>query len=108
MTWLVIIFFLVLLICLLVSLLVRASRRLLQFDDLLQETLHVLDRYSDDLLKMTSGNIDGTLVDNPEVMGFHARNVRTRLEIQGAVDAISTVSPRRRNVDVNLPRPDVE
>lgn len=90
-------------------LLLRASRRLLQFDDLFQQTVGVLDVYSSDLVRMSSADLDGILVDHPEVEAFHRRNMSARREIQGILEALVAVSPRRPKRPVpELPRPDVE
>lgn len=90
-------------------LLLKASRRLLQFDDLFQQIVGVLDAYSSDLVKMSSADLDGILVDHPEVEAFHRRNMSARREIQRALETLVAVSPRRPKRPVlELPRPDVE
>lgn len=90
-------------------LLFRASRRLLQFDDLFQQTVGVLDSYSSDLGRMSSADLDGILVDHPEVTAFHKRNMSARRDIQGALEMLTAVSPRRaKRPSKELPRPDME
>ena len=90
-------------------LLYRASRRLLQFDDLFQGTIAVLDSYSSDLVEMSSADLDGILVDHPEVITFHKRNMRARRELQSALDSITSVFPRKPpRRDPKLPAPDME
>jgi hypothetical protein len=88
-------------------LLYRATRSLLRFDDIFQGLIPILDEYSTDLTRMTSANIDGILVDHPEVARFHARNMRARVSIQQTLDSIMSVTPRRKK-KTELPRPDVE
>jgi hypothetical protein len=90
-------------------LLFRAARRLLQFDDLFQDTAEVLDGYSSDLAEMSSADLDGILVDHPEVIAFHKRNMRARRDVQSILDSVTAVSPRRpRRRDPKLPLPDME
>lgn len=90
-------------------LLVRASRRLLQFDDLFQDLVAVLEEYSADLTKMVSADLDGVMVDHPEVIAFHQRNMRARRAVQSSLESIvaSVSTSRRTRKKQSLPRPDV-
>ena len=96
-----------LLACLLLFLLYRAAIRLLQFDTLLQAVMEIIDSYSIDLAKMSSGEIDGILAEHPEIRMFHLRNVRAKADIQKALSDIARETPRRRKAPA-LPRPDME
>lgn len=90
-------------------LLIRASRRLLQFDDLFQRTVDVLDSYSSDLTRMVSADIDGILADHPEVESFHRRNMSVRHDIGVILEMLTAVTPRRpKRPDAKFPRPDLE
>ncbi len=90
-------------------LLYRAARRLLQFDEVFQGLIPLLDEYSGDLVRMTSADLDGIMVDHPEVLSFHRRNMRARRDIQLVIDSITSISPRPpRRSDPKLPLPDME
>lgn len=82
-------------------LIVRASRRLLEFDYIWEQAMPVLFGYADDLRKMVSTEL---LTDNPEVVAFHKRNLRTITEL----DSITKAVGRQRIEKKKLPRPDVE
>ena len=84
-------------------LLVRAARRLLEFDSIWQQIMPVLFEYSEDLRKMLSLDL---LTDNPEVVAFHKRNMRTLNELDNITKAVRSVAPQRSRTP--LPRPDVE
>lgn len=85
----------------------NGARRLLQFDDLFQGIASTLASYSSDLVRMTSSDIDSVLTDHPEVISFHMRNMRARLEVQGVLEEVTRATPRRRKAPA-LPRPDME
>lgn len=87
-----------------VLLLVRASRRLLQFDSIWQQIMPVLFGYSEDLRRMVSTDL---LVDNPEVVAFHKRNVRLLLELDEITRAVQATAPPKEKKS-RLPRPDME
>lgn len=84
------------------------AKRLLQFDALFQRIFLALESYSTDLVRMTSSDLDNVLTDHPEVISFHMRNMRARLEVQNALEDIAKIVPSRRKKDNSLPRPDVE
>lgn len=88
-------------------LLVRASRRLIQFDDVFQGIMPVLEQYSDDLARMSSADLDGILVDHPEILAFHRRNLVAKTAIESIVDSVSRMTPKRPKAP-ELPRPDME
>jgi hypothetical protein len=88
----------------LAALLVRAARRLLEFDAVWQQIMPVLFGYAEDLRKMLSLDL---LTDNPEVIAFHKRNVRALTELDEVVKSVRGVAPPRAS-DQPLPRPDVE
>ena len=85
-------------------LLIRAARRLLQFDDMLQRTWGVLAEYSVDLTDMAKGDL---LLDSPEVIKFHKRNMNALYQISTIADEIGQVTPPRAKRDTKLPAPDV-
>lgn len=88
-------------------LLYRASVRLLQFDDVFQGIAPILSGYADDLVGMSSANIDGILVDHPEVAAFHRRNIAAQREIASLIESVIALTPRRPSKPA-LPRPDTE
>jgi hypothetical protein len=88
-----------------VFLLVRAARRLLQFDEIFSGILPVLTDYSVDLARMTKGDL---LLDNPEVLKFHKRNMNALANIEMITKEITEVAPPRPKRDTKLPAPDVE
>jgi hypothetical protein len=85
-------------------LLVRATRRLLQFDDIFGEIVGSLTGYADDLRKMSSG---GVLLDHPEVTKFHNRNLKTLKALDAAVKKVEGIRPPAEPT-TPLPLPDVE
>lgn len=85
-------------------LLVRAARRLLQFDSIWTQIMPVLFEYGEDLRKMVSADL---LVDNPEVLAFHRRNLRTLGELDAITRSVSSVAAKR-DKKAALPRPDME
>lgn len=89
------------------ALLVRASKRLLQFDEVLQGIVPVLDSYSEDLKRMSSAEMDGILVDHPEVLTLHKRNQAHKKAIESVVDSVTKLTPARPKAP-KLPRPDWE
>lgn len=84
-------------------LLVRAARRLLEFDEIWQRIMPVLFEYAEDLRKLLSLDL---LTDNPEVVEFHRRNMRALRELDEVTKSVRAVAPPRS--DQPLPRPDVE
>ena len=85
----------------LLYLLARAARRLLEFDEVWKRAMPVLFEYAEDLRKMLSADL---LTDNPEVVAFHKRNLRALTEL----DAITReVGGMTRRVEKGPP-PDVE
>lgn len=84
-------------------LLVRASRRLLQFDDLWERAAGVLFDYSDDLQVMLSSDL---LTDNPEVLAFHRRNKAALEQLRVAAESFG--GRRRGDPGPAGPRPDAE
>jgi len=89
----------------LVYLLIRASRRLLEFDDIWSGILPVLVDYAVDLRQMSSGDL---LLDNPEVVKFHKRNLNALATIESIAQQVAEIKPLPPKRDTNLPRPDVE
>lgn len=85
----------------------RAFRRLLQFDDIFQGIMPVLDSYSKDLEEMSSADLDGILTDHPEILAFHRRNLAAKRDIESVVDSVTKMGPERREAPA-LPRPDME
>lgn len=91
----------------LVRLFMRGAQRLMQYDDILQEILPILEDYGADLTEMSSGNLTGALVDHPEILAFHKRNIAARHAVESIVDSVTRMTPERKKTPV-LPRPDME
>lgn len=87
----------------LIFFLARAVKRLLQFDMIWEQIMPVLFTYSEDLRKMLSADL---LVDNPEVLAFHKRNMRALLELDEITRIVQTTTPAKEKS--KLPRPDSE
>ncbi len=85
-------------------LLFRATRRLLQFDDIWRSILPELQSYTIDLKKMASGDV---LQDHPEVVKFHRRNLRALKALESIVDSIVNEQPAVPPQPA-LPRPEAE
>ncbi len=98
---------LLILLVMAVVLLQRAVRRLIQYDDIFQAIMPVLAEYSSDLERMSSADLDGILVDHPEVLNFHRRNRLAKQQVESLVDSITKLVPERKKAQ-ELPRPDVE
>ena len=88
-------------------LLARATRRLIQYDDIFQGILPVFESYAADLERMSSGHLDGILVDHPEVLNFHRRNRLAKQQFESIVDSVTKLVPERKRPP-ELPRPDME
>lgn len=86
----------------LVFFILRATRRLLEFDSIWQEIMPVLFGYAEDLRKMLSLDL---LTDNPEVVAFHKRNLRLLSELDEITKSVRSAAPPRSSE--KLPRPDV-
>lgn len=84
------------------ALLIRAARVILSLDEMLQEISEVLSRYSQDLSKLTAGDL---LLDHPEVREFQHRNLLALEEINNVVENIKRGRPKPP--EENLPKPDV-
>jgi hypothetical protein len=83
-------------------LLIRAGKRLLQFDMIFQMIVEPMQEYSDTLKKLTTG--EGLLQDNPEVMQFHRTNVNLLKQIEASLEAVRQEHPRK--IKEKLPRPE--
>lgn len=88
---------------------VRGGRRLFEFDEIFQEILPPLIAYGNDLKEMSSADLDGILVDHPEVLRFHKRNLQARQEIESVIDSVTNIAPPRPKARTpELPKPDME
>ncbi len=84
-------------------LLVRASRRLLQFDEIFQMIIEPMQEYSNALRKIASA--EGLLHDHPEVVEFHRANMNLLAHIDAAVRAVREERPEKKKRE-QLPRPE--
>lgn len=80
----------------------RSVRVMFSFDQILGEVARVLSSYSQDLEKLSSGDL---LLDHPEVRAFHRRNILVIEEINTVVEEIKKGRPETPKE--MLPRPDV-
>lgn len=65
---------------------VRFSKRLLQYDDLVDAISEPMMSYAADLKRMSSGDL---LIDNPEVLAFHRRNLEMLSEIESVTWSVT-------------------
>lgn len=101
---------LIVVVCLLVAvasvgwyLFYRSARVMFEFDQLFGDLTTVLMTYSDDLARMSKGDL---LLDHPEVRAFHKRNLLALQEINAVLDNVK--KGRLEAPKENLPRPVVE
>lgn len=89
------------------TLLVRAAKRLLEYDAIFTRIAPALDEYAADLRKTLSS---GILVDNPEVLTFHKRNVSFLAHVESITTAVKENRPPSPPQDPQkpLPKPDWE
>lgn len=80
----------------------RSVKVMFEFDQILGEVGSVLSSYSQDLEKLSSGDL---LLDHPEVRAFHKRNLLAVQEINTVVEEIKRGRPETPRE--MLPRPDV-
>ena len=85
-------------------LLVRAARRVLQFDELFETITDPMQLYADTLRRITQA--EGLLHDHPEVMAFHKANMTLLLQMDDALESIKRGRPEKKRPK-NLPRPEV-
>ncbi len=88
-------------------LLYMATKKLLQFDDVFAGIYPELLKYSQDLKRMASGDLNGIMVDHPEIAAFHKRNMTALKTVESIVDSVTKMMPRRPKLP-ELPRPDME
>ncbi len=89
------------------ALLIRASKRLLQFDDVFQGITPVLEGYSSELKRMSSVDLNGILADHPEVLAFYKTNQAHKAAIESVVDSVTKMTPPREKPS-RLPKPEWE
>lgn len=80
----------------------RSAKIALGFDEFFQEVFGILSSYSEDLAKMTNGDL---LLDHPEVRAFHKRNLLALQQINAVLDEIK--KGRQEAPKEIGPRPDV-
>lgn len=83
-------------------LLLKALRRLFDFDDLYQQILEPMHEYSMELKKIVSS--DGLLHDHPEVLAFHRANMRMLQKMDESIKTIQEAKPQKQKE--KLPRPE--
>jgi hypothetical protein len=86
-------------------LLLRAGRRLLEFDELMEVIFDPMQEYQAELEKITSA--EGLLTDHPEVVAFHRANVIMLARINSAITSIGETRPQKKQEVKGLP-PQVE
>ncbi len=91
-----------LLFCAAVYLLVRASKRLLEFDSLFQVTVGPMQEYADELRRIATS--EGLLNDHPDVIKFHQANIRLMQMMDENIAAIKAGRPQKK--EEKLPRPE--
>ena len=86
-------------------LLVRATRRLLQFDELLQIIIDPMRDYQAELEKIATA--EGLLTDHPEVIAFHRANMTMLAKIDAAITLLKEEGPPPQEPDVRALPPQV-
>lgn len=98
--WILVVF--LLLVCSgLVWLLLRAARRLLEFDELLRIIIDPMQEYQAELAKIATA--EGLLTDHPEVVAFHRANVVMLAKINAAITSVKEARPQEPEVKGNPP-----
>jgi len=87
-------------------LLLRALKRLLQFDSIFEAVYPTLVDYAIDLKRLVSR--EGVLLDHPEVQNFHRRNLKALLDVEHIASSIIETRPKAPRPKSKLPKPDVE
>jgi hypothetical protein len=90
MGWILAAIFFVLLVAVSV-LLLRATTRLLQFDEVLGAIVSPMENYAEKLRKI--GKAEGLLHDHPEVVAFHRANMEMLAALEGAIVAVKEGQP---------------
>lgn len=90
MAW-VLVVFLLLIVGALVFLLIRATRRLFEYDELLKFIVGPMQDYAHTLRKIAT--TEGLLLDNPEVLEFHRANLELLAKIDSAITSIHEARP---------------
>lgn len=75
-------------------LLIRASKRLLQFDSLLQSIVDPLYEYRNELARIATA--EGLLHDHPEVLAFHRANMVMLERIEAAIKSVKEGRPQEK------------
>lgn len=84
--------------------LIRMSKRLIQFDIIFERIGPVLAEYSMDLTKMTNS---GLLIDHPEVRTFHRRNIEALQSLKDITLEVTDGKPIPPKESIGK-RPEVE
>lgn len=83
--------------------LLRAAKRLLEFDSIFQMIVEPMEEHSEVMKKIVSA--EGLLHDHPEVLAFHKANVELIKKIEFAVISVrESRPPKQKNEE--LPRPE--
>lgn len=78
------------------ALLLRATRRLLEFDELFRVIIDPMQEYQDELSKIAKA--EGLLTDHPEVIAFHRANVIMLAKIESALKTLKEGRPEQTEV----------
>lgn len=81
----------------------RSVKVMFQLDQMISAIIPVLSSYSQDLDRMSTGDL---LTDHPEVKTFHRRNLLALRQINEVIDELK--QGREQPPKKELPRPDVE
>ncbi len=83
-----------------IVLLVRAAKRLIEFDAIFTVIVPALDEYTADLKKTLTS---GILLDNPDVLTFHKRNVSFMKHVESITAAVKEKRPVSPPADPEKP-----
>lgn len=98
-----IIFLLIFFVCLTIAetfLIIKLSKKLFEFDSMIEFISETLFIYSSDLRNTLSS---GILQDNPDVMNFHKRNMRALSDIESIVKNLGKPKPKNDEPKGNKP-----
>lgn len=76
--------------------LVRAAKRLFEYDELMSVIVAPMEEYADELRKIASA--EGLLHDHPEVLAFHRANMVMLGKLDEAISSIKESRPQEPKV----------
>lgn len=101
---LAILFSLLIVVCVvLAEMLIKASKRLLQFDEIFSNCVDILTDYHNDLSQIVKSDMTGLLASSNEVASLHKRNMQAIVELDYIVSDITKITPRKEKQKLPVP-----